>query len=110
MTLELIKIRALNRGSGKCRLTDVLGQEPSMIDIQHGRDDGVLFIKARHMQAAQAKWDRLTAGDLSQIKDQDQLIDRVSDRYSLPRAQAQTDVVTWVSLIKEPPGETPSKP
>ncbi len=49
------------------------------------------------------------AGDLSQIKDQDQLIDRVSDRYKRLR-QAQTDVVTWVSLIKEPPGETPSKP
>jgi hypothetical protein len=80
-----------------------------MTDIQHGRDDGFLFIKARHMQAAQAKWDRLTAGDLSQIRDQDQLIDRVSDRYSLPRAQAQTDVMTWVSLLKEPTGETPSK-
>ena len=50
------------------------------------------------MQAAQAKRDRLTTEDLSQIRDQDQLIDRVSDRYSLPRAQAQTDVVTWVSL------------
>ena len=72
-----------------------------MTDIQHGRNDGVLFIKARHMQAAQAKWDRLTAEDLSQIRDQNQLIDRVSDRYS-PRAKAQTDVVTWVSLIAEP--------
>jgi hypothetical protein len=81
-----------------------------MTDIQHGRDDGVLFIKARHMQAAQAKWDRLTAGDLSQIRDRDQLIDRVSDRYSLPRAQAQTDVVTWVWSLKEPPGKTPFKP
>ena len=76
-----------------------------MIDIQHAGTMEFCSsrpIKARHMQAAQAKWDRLTAGDLSQIRDQDQLIDRVSDRYSLPRAQAQTDVVTWVSLIKEP--------
>ena len=80
-----------------------------MTDIQHGRDDGVLFIKARHMQAAQAKWDRLTAEDLSQIRDQDQLIDRVSDRYSLPRAQAQTDVVTWVSLIQQPLAKMPFK-
>ena len=81
-----------------------------MTDIQHGRDDGFLFIKARYMQAAQAKWDRLTAEDLSQIRDQNQLIDRVSDRYSLPRPQAQTDVVTWVSLIKEPLAKTPFKP
>ena len=63
----------------------------------HGQDDGVLFIKARHMQAAQAKWERLTATDLARITDQGQLVDRVSERYSLPREQAERDVAIWVS-------------
>ena len=68
-----------------------------MFDLQHGQDDGILFIKARHMQAAQAKWDRLSTDDLLHITDQDQLIDRVSERYSLPREQAEKDVAIWVS-------------
>ena len=63
----------------------------------HGQDDGVLFIKARHMQAAQAKWERLTATDLAHITEQSQLVARVSERYSLPREQAERDVVIWVS-------------
>lgn len=66
-----------------------------MFDIHGGQDDSVLFIKARHMQAAQAKWDRLSVEDLLQIRDQDQLVDRVSALYDLPREQARDDVVIW---------------
>ncbi len=68
-----------------------------MFNHRHEPDRGAVFIEARHMQAAQAKWDRLTADDLAKITNQNQLVDRVSDRYSLPRAQAVADVRIWVS-------------
>jgi hypothetical protein len=67
-----------------------------MLDV-HGQDNGVLFIKARHMQAAQAKWERLSATNLAHITEQSQLVARVSERYSLPREQAERDVAIWVS-------------
>jgi hypothetical protein len=60
-----------------------------MVDLLGGQDDGIRFIKARQMQAAQATWDRLRTDDFLHIADQDQLIDRVSERYSLPRRQAE---------------------
>ena len=68
-----------------------------MLDIDHRQHDSGLLIKARHLQAVQAKWDRLTAGDVSHIRDRGELIDRVSERYSLPREQAERDVAIWLT-------------
>jgi hypothetical protein len=64
---------------------------------RHQQDVSTPFVTARHLQSIQAKWDRLTAADLSHVYDQSQLIDRVCERYSLPREQAEQDVALWLA-------------
>jgi hypothetical protein len=71
-----------------------------MTGLRHDLNNGLLFISAERMQAVQAKWPRLTAKDLSEIRDRDQLVARVTERYSLPRDQARTDVMTWESQTR----------
>jgi hypothetical protein len=68
-----------------------------MLDLHDQQHDSGPFIKAHHLQAVQAKWDRLTAGDVSHIRDRGELIERVSERYSLPREQAERDVAIWLT-------------
>ena len=72
-------------------------REWDMTGPRHDSNSDLDFITGRRMQAAQAKWSRLTVDDLSRIRDQDQLIARVADRYSLPSELARTDVVIWES-------------
>ncbi len=50
------------------------------------------FIDAHSMQAVQAKWSRLTVADLAQVRTEEQLIDKVAERYSIPHDQACNDV------------------
>src|SRR3954447_12072424 len=50
-----------------------------------------------HLQAAQAKWERLTAADLRRVRTKRDLIDRVQERYGVPREQASVDVEVWAS-------------
>lgn len=45
---------------------------------------------------AQTKWPTLTYLDLSQIKNEAQLVSKIGERYSLPSAQAQADVTAWM--------------
>ena len=47
------------------------------------------------MRAAQAKWSRLTQDDLSSIREKDDLIAKVEERYSLPHSVAVQDVELW---------------
>ena len=56
-----------------------------------------ILIGDGHMQAAQAKWERLTEADLSGVRTKRDLIARVEERYSLPREQASADVEIWAS-------------
>jgi hypothetical protein len=35
--------------------------------------------------------------DLSQIKNEAQLVSKIGERYSLPPAQAQADVTAWMA-------------
>ena len=65
----------------------------------------LLYASPRHVGAAQAKWDRLTAADLSGIKDKSELIEQVAERYSLPREQAAKDVEVWASDLRLEPME-----
>ena len=55
-------------------------------------DDSTLYVADGHMRAAQAKWSRLTPDDLSSIHDEEDLIDRIEERYSLPHWVAVEDV------------------
>ena len=56
---------------------------------------GILSIADRHMRAAQAKWSRLTQDDISAIRQKDDLIAKVEERYSLPHWVAVHDVELW---------------
>ena len=50
-----------------------------------------------HMQAAQAKWERLTEADLRGVRAKRDLTARVEERYSLPHEQASADVEIWAT-------------
>ncbi len=57
--------------------------------------DGILNVPDGHMHAAQAKWDRLTEADLTSVRNKQDLILRVEERYSLSHAVAVQDVDLW---------------
>jgi hypothetical protein len=59
-------------------------------------DNDALDIAGGSMQAAQAKWSRLTRDDLSGIRDKHALIARIEERYSLPHWVAVQDVELWL--------------
>jgi hypothetical protein len=59
-------------------------------------DDNILNIADGHMRAAQAKWSRLTPDDLSSIHDEEELVAKIEERYSLPHWVAVQDVQLWV--------------
>ena len=58
-------------------------------------DQGILNVADGHMRAAQAKWDRLTQDDLSAIDNEDELVAKIEERYSLPHWVAVQDVELW---------------
>lgn len=59
-------------------------------------EDAILNVADGHMRAAQAKWSRLTQDDLSSIHNEEELIAKVEERYSLPHWVAVQDVQLWV--------------
>ncbi len=63
--------------------------------LQHTNTD-VLNVADGHMQAAQAKWDRLTQDDLSSIRSAQDLVAKIEERYSLPHWVAAQDVELWL--------------
>ena len=62
--------------------------------------DGILDIADGRMRAAQAKWSRLTCSDLSGIRNKQDLITSVRERYSLAQATAVQDVELWDARIR----------
>jgi hypothetical protein len=54
---------------------------------------------ADQLRSAQAKWERLTAADYAEIKTLADLVAALSERYSLPHAQAQRDVEAWARAL-----------
>jgi hypothetical protein len=59
-------------------------------------DGDILNVPDGHMRAAQAKWSRLTQEDLSSIRDEDDLVAKIEERYSLPHRVAVQDVQLWI--------------
>ncbi|HZH53317.1 MAG TPA: hypothetical protein VEZ16_15730 [Microvirga sp.] len=51
--------------------------------------------QGQNLRDAQAKWSRLTASDLEQIKSKAQLIAYVQERYCLPHDVAAEEVDLW---------------
>jgi hypothetical protein len=64
-----------------------------------GRADGILDVADGHMKAAQAKWSRLTGEDLSGIRNKQDLVMRVEERYGLPHWLAAQDVALWADAL-----------
>ena len=67
-----------------------------MIDLGMPQTAGSLHIGTRHLSAAQAKWERLTASDYAGITSVAELIAAVEALYSLPHDQAKVDVELWL--------------
>jgi hypothetical protein len=68
---------------------------PTVHDIQAHTFRGALN---RHPGAAQVKWPRLTAGDLTSAKTERALARIVRERYSLTPGEAASDVHIWIGL------------
>ena len=62
--------------------------------------DGILDVSNGQMRAAQAKWSRLTPGDLSAIRNKQDLISSVRERYSLAHQTAVQDVELWDARVR----------
>ena len=70
-----------------------------MIDLGLPPTMGALDI-GRHLYAAQAKWERLTASDYAGIRSVNALIAAVEARYSLSHREAKSDVEGWLRDVR----------
>jgi len=67
-----------------------------MFGFRGGESESDLARLTGYRTDAQQKWPTLTYLDLSQIKNEAQLVSKIGERYSLPHAQAQADVTAWM--------------
>ena len=67
-----------------------------MFGFRGGESESDLSRLMGYRTDAQQKWPTLTYLDLSQIKNEAQLVSKIGERYSLPHAQAQADVTAWM--------------
>ena len=65
------------------------------------RPDSIFDVGDGHMRAAQAKWARLSGDDLSGIRNKQDLIMRVQERYKMPHWQAIQDVELWAEAFAQ---------
>jgi len=65
-----------------------------MFGFRGGESESDLARLTGYRTDAQQKWPTLTYLDLSQIKNEAQLVSKIGERYSLPHAQA--DVTAWM--------------
>ena len=68
-----------------------------MFGFVGGETEGTLARLTGYRADAQQRWPTLTYLDLSQIKNEAQLVSKIGERYSLPLAQAQADVTAWMA-------------
>jgi hypothetical protein len=67
-----------------------------MFGFRGGESESTVARKIGYRGDAKARWSCLTTLDLSQIKNEEQLITLVKVRYSLPYPQAKADVESWM--------------
>jgi hypothetical protein len=67
---------------------------------------GALDIVTHRLHDAQAKWDRLTPSDYSNVKTARDLVAAVKDRYSLSPEEARRDVESWMQDVGLSPRRT----
>ena len=68
-----------------------------MFGFRGGESESTLARLTGYRADAQQKWPTLAYLDLSQIKNEAQLVSTIGERYSLPSAKAQADVTAWMA-------------
>jgi hypothetical protein len=68
-----------------------------MFGYQGGESQETVTRKTSYRHDAKRQWGCLTTMDLSQIKNEEQLISLVKVRYSLPYETARADVQRWMA-------------
>jgi hypothetical protein len=68
-----------------------------MFGYQGGESNETMTRKTQYRGDAKQRWSNLTSLDLSQIKNEEQLITLVKVRYSLPYETAKADVESWTA-------------
>ena len=68
-----------------------------MFGFRGGESDETVTRKTGYRIDAKRQWRDLTTADLSEIKNEEQLIEVVKVRCSLPDEKARADVQSWMS-------------
>lgn len=68
-----------------------------MFGYQGGESQETVTRKTGYRDEAKRQWGCLTTMDLSQIKNEEQLVALVKVRYSLPNETARADVQGWMA-------------
>jgi hypothetical protein len=68
-----------------------------MFGVRGGESSGTVIRKTGYCSDAKRQWSCLTTLDLSQIKNEEQLIALVKVRYSLPYETARAEVQGWMA-------------
>ena len=68
-----------------------------MFGLSGGESDETVTRKTGYRIDAKRQWSGLTTSDLSEIKNEEQLITLVKVRYSLPYETAKADVQRWMA-------------
>ena len=68
-----------------------------MFGFRGGESDGTVTRKTGYRMDAKRQWSCLTTLDLSEIKNEEQLITLVKVRYNLPYETAKADVQRWMA-------------
>jgi hypothetical protein len=68
-----------------------------MFGFSGGESVPVVARKRRYLNEAQQRWPFLTNYDASTVKAPQQLVTMLKERSSLPRADAERDVIEWMA-------------
>jgi len=68
-----------------------------MFGYQGGESQETVMRKTGYRDDAKRQWGCLTTMDLSQIKNEEQLVAMVKVRYGLPYETAKADVENWMA-------------
>jgi hypothetical protein len=71
--------------------------EAMMFGFRSGESDETVTRKTGYRIDAKRQWSGLTTADLSEIKNEEQLITLVKVRYSPPYETAKADVQGWMA-------------
>lgn len=68
-----------------------------MFGFRDGESDETVTRKTGYRIDAQRQWRALTTADLPEIRNEEQLIEAIKMRCSLPYEKARADVQSWMS-------------